>query len=339
MKQIQRIPTHVEFGKSALSAQLLDGHRAVIVHGASPASLAGLDAVGATQGVIEARALGSVQDVCDLAGSLDPQDVDMIVGIGGGAVIDKAKKLGGVLRDAGAQIGIVATPTLPGSGVEASKAVVINEDRKIIEASDSFLPDQVIYDYRLIAQAGLGRLLDGAYDAAVQGLESLFSAFANPVSTAMAHGALGKFHQITTVLSAGADLSDRALLKLVPEFCSLSFAGGLAQSEAGAGPIHAMAHSVETTFGGGHARLVRAIARRAITQYVEAARTAHEAAVLAMLADDFAALTALEAADVQPILSAAPTDIFLERMRADPCWRTSKVRFRDAEVHDILSGA
>tara|TARA_B110000977_G_C11024711_1_gene472710 strand:- start:313 stop:1344 length:1032 start_codon:yes stop_codon:yes gene_type:complete len=342
MRQSQRIPHLVEFGKKAISANELNTVRAVVVHGNSAASLQGLETLisGSSDRHVRVNAntLGSVQDICDFASSLEDHFIDAVVGIGGGAVMDKAKKLGGTLRANGVHLEITAIPTLPGSGVESSKAVVINEDIKVIEVSNFFMPDKVIYDFQLISEAGIGRLICGAHDAVIHGLESLFSAFSNPISSGNAHGALGKFHQISALCANISDFSNSEILKLVPELCSLSFAGGVAQSEAGAGPIHAMAHTVEADFGGSHANLIRSIARRAFGHYAHATRLQSEVQILTSLAKSFETLSSIENVTSHPIMADQPTAKFLKRMKSDPCWRTAKVRFSDDVVREILSG-
>ena len=343
MKQRQRIPHLVEFGKKALSADELKTVRAVIVYGNSAASLKGLEILTDTSSdrhvLVNSKTLNSVQDILSMASSLEDTRIDVVVGIGGGAVVDKAKKLGGTLRNKGVLLDIIAVPTLPGSGVEASKAIVINEDIKVIEVCDTFLPDKVIYDFQLISEASIGRLIYGACDAVVHGLESLFSAFSNPISTGNAYGALGKFNQIATACANITDFSNREVSKLVPEFCSLSFAGGVAQSEAGSGPIHAMAHTVETDFGGSHVSLIRSITQRALGHYASTARTQNELQIIASLTTNFDALSSIEHDSDKLLMTDKPTDQFLERMKSDPCWRTSKVRFSDDVVRKILLGS
>ena len=159
MKQVQCLPRKIVFGKKSLSETDFSGKRLIVLHGRSTASEKGVDLIikklQQRHLIFDAYNFQTMDQITNFANEMMQKTVDVVVGIGGGSVIDKAKKVGGCLRQSTNLVDLIVVPTLPGSGVESSKAIVVNEPLKYIEADNKFLPDDVIYDFGLIAQAGL----------------------------------------------------------------------------------------------------------------------------------------------------------------------------------------
>lgn len=156
-----------------------------------------------------------------------------LVALGGGSVIDLAKL---VKRDL--KIKMAAIPTTIGSGAEVSQhALLIGQDGKKIFSSPDLLPETVIINPVYLKSLSQEQVIFGTIDGLAHGLESLVSKMANPLSDALALQAISNFYlnldQLKDSENFGAAL---------PHIQIASFLAGLAQSSAGSGLAHALAH-------------------------------------------------------------------------------------------------
>ena len=339
MIKSQILPKEVIFGNSALRASPLGENPAIILHGGSSASLEGADIlrlkVNSSSIIEPASMLNNQGDFEALVLDLSKSKFSQIIGIGGGTVLDKSKKLRGMLIEKGLATDLLVVPTLPGSGVESSKAVVISENRKKIETSNHFIPDKVIYDYKLIALAGIERLKVGSCDAVIHGFESLLSAFLTPLSSIYAIGVLEKFHQISKLLLTAED-SQNLSRKLIPEFCSLSFTGGAAQSETGSGPIHAISHALEAKFGCQHAYIVQRVSRLLIPLISHNFPKLANQEISTRLVNDINVMTDADEQIWPLLISDLTANDLIRAAKLDPCWKATKARVDDQTLSSFL---
>lgn len=147
-----------------------------------------------------------VRDLTAALGRLHVTQPDLIIGIGGGSVLDLAKLLiafDGVDRDRLAERimsqtptrtrrrRLLLAPTTSGSGAEATRfAVVYLDDEKYSVGGEQLRPDAIVLDPELTrSTTGYQRATSGI-DAVAQAIESLWAVDADVASQAFARRAL-----------------------------------------------------------------------------------------------------------------------------------------------------
>lgn len=149
---------------------------------------------------------GSVAHIDELARRAKEHDIEAIVAVGGGSVMDSAKAVAAVLRKGGSiadyegfatirstLIPIVCVPTTTGTGAEATQFVVVHDHEtgaKRIISDLSLVPTVAILDPELVAQLPRTIAVSTAADALTHAIEALGSRMANPLGDAMAMEAL-----------------------------------------------------------------------------------------------------------------------------------------------------
>ena len=157
-------------------------------------------------------------------------DVDLIIAIGGGSVLDMAKLIKacfdeshdvesiikGISIIVNPNIPLIAIPTTAGSGSESTHFAVayINKD-KFSVADDCLMPNNVILDGLLCISATKYQKTCNALDALAQGIESMWAVNSNTNSREIAHEAvLNCFKNINDYVNdtnKNAEISQRAL--------------------------------------------------------------------------------------------------------------------------------
>lgn len=171
-----------------------------------------------------------------------PESARTLVAIGGGSVIDEAKRL---VHDDAPQLRLIAIPSMWGSGAEASPVVVLNRGAgKEIRMDDAYLPFARANWPELAATIPPARARDACGDAWAHALEGFLSPLASPdVRTAAAD-------IMRDMLEAGVGNDAR--------WFELSARAAATQARSSVGLIHGIAHTLEpamNTPAWGHARL------------------------------------------------------------------------------------
>ena len=170
------------------------------------------------------------------------KDVDCFIIIGGGSIIDSCKVLFKSLTNNSDKKKFFI-PTLLGSGSESSMTAIINtRSKKNIFIDESFLPDGIIYDFKILKLIRNDLLILGHIDALIHCYESLTSINSNPFSEFLARNTIKNFLENFKEKKNKFFEIDNEFIK---ELSLLSFNGGICQSNAGAGLTHALAHSTE----------------------------------------------------------------------------------------------
>ena len=203
---------------------------------------------------------------------------DVVVGIGGGAALDTAKAVAGLLRSGtsvidhlegvgrnlpypGPATPFVAVPTTAGTGSEATKNAVISGRLPGAAADDppfkkSFRDDRLVasvalLDPDLLAGCPPAVIAGDGMDAVTQLLESLTSSGASPFSDAVARSGLAV---IGTALPAwhaasraGAGAVDSATARGAMAWAALC--SGIALANAGLGAAHGLVAPLGARFG------------------------------------------------------------------------------------------
>ena len=186
----------------------------------------------------------SIQKIEKLADSLKAENIENIICFGGGSIIDTTKLIYLSLKNNCSNLNFYVIPTMIGSGAESSITSVINtKDKKIIATNELYLPATVIYDTDIISNISINNIIFGSIDALTHCFESMTSFLSNPYL---------KFFSNQTISYFFSEFDYRELLnknklsqREIIAMCSISFNGGLAQSNAGAGICHAFAHAAE----------------------------------------------------------------------------------------------
>lgn len=159
---------------------------------------------------------------------------EVLVGIGGGSVIDLAKAL-----KKECNLMLVVIPTTIGSGSEVSQFAVFIDDagRKKVLTSDKFLPDAVIIDSKFLISLTRDQIITQSLDSFAHAIEALVSKMSNSFSDALS---LTSIENIYSLLLS-QELKEAKTLENIKSYSLLA---GLAQSSVGTGIVHSFAHVI-----------------------------------------------------------------------------------------------
>jgi alcohol dehydrogenase class IV len=154
-------------------------------------------------------------------------NIDVVIGIGGGSVLDAAKAIAGLLRVgdsvidylegvgsgkaySGPAVPFIAVPTTAGTGSEATKNAVLSvagkEGFKKSFRDERLVPEYALVDPDLLATCPPALIAGNGMDALTQLLESYVSLRSNPMTDALAWSGLGHgLRRAAVRYYAGAD--------------------------------------------------------------------------------------------------------------------------------------
>ena len=207
----------------------------------------------------------SPQYVDNIVDGLATQSIDVVVGIGGGSVLDAAKAIAGLLKlrnsvldylegvgpelaYAGPAVPFIAVPTTAGTGSEATKNAVLS-----VQGSDgykkSFRDEKLVAEYALVDPALLATcppdlIAANGMDALTQLLESYVSLRANTFTDALAisglraarDGLLDWFQHGSSATSAQDKMAYAAMTS------------GITLAQVGLGSVHGLASPLGAYF-------------------------------------------------------------------------------------------
>jgi alcohol dehydrogenase class IV len=256
-------PAKLEFGrgKAALVAPAVAklGQRVLLVRGRSAAwadtLYADLTAAGCTVTVVYGQGEPDLPLVLDLLDQVRGKGADVVIGVGGGSVLDLAKALAALvpapanpmryLEVVGegkpleaAPLPFIAVPTTAGTGAEVTKNAVIGipeHSRKVSLRDDRMMARLAVVDPALTDGCPRGVTLASGLDAVVQVIEPYLSCKATVLTDALCRDAIPRGLSALNRLMQGEDAQARDDMAL----CSLY--GGLALANAGLGAVHGVA--------------------------------------------------------------------------------------------------
>jgi alcohol dehydrogenase len=186
--------------------------------------------------------------------TLRGEDFDAVIGIGGGAALDAAKAIAGLLKPGnsvldhlegvgpelpyrGPATPFVAVPTTAGTGSEATKNAVLSQAG---EFKKSFRDDQLvaawaIVDPDLLASCPPALIAADGMDAFTQLLESFVSLHANPLTDALVRSGIMAVKD--SLLALYAEQSAAAREKMA----YASLLSGICLAQTGLGSVHGIA--------------------------------------------------------------------------------------------------
>ncbi|MCH2207378.1 MAG: iron-containing alcohol dehydrogenase [Lentisphaerales bacterium] len=189
-----------------------------------------------------------------------PENIDKVIAIGGGSVLDAGKAIAAMLpltdgitnylegvgtkSHPGSTVSFIAVPTTAGTGSEATKNAVISsisaDGFKKSLRHDNFIPTMAIIDPKLMLSCPQELTAACGLDAITQLLESYVSSKANPITDALALGALKRvlpaFERAVT--KGKEDLEARAAMAYG------ALISGITLANAGLGIVHGFASPI-----------------------------------------------------------------------------------------------
>jgi alcohol dehydrogenase class IV len=268
------LPPRILFGRgeAAKAAALAAGFhgRAFLVHGRDAARAAWLIRDLAAAGVeVTTFTCPKEPDLPLLEAALVVAracGAGVVLGLGGGAVIDLAKAVAGLAPGQGAVLDhlegvgralpltapplpFIALPTTAGTGSEATKNAVIDvpdHRRKVSLRDDRMLPRVAIVDPALTDHCPRAVTLASGLDALTQVIEPYVCARPNPAVDALCRAAIPQGAAALVRLMQAEDADARDALAFV------SLTGGIALANAGLGAVHGLAGVIGGMTGAAH---------------------------------------------------------------------------------------
>ncbi|MFH1724397.1 MAG: iron-containing alcohol dehydrogenase [Elusimicrobiota bacterium] len=242
------------FGKTAL---ILTGARSFTASGRWDALGEDFSRRGVAHYRVTVEGEPSPESVDAVVADFKGKDPDVVIGIGGGSVMDAGKAVAAMLRHegpvvdylegvgtktpTGAKVPFIAVPTTCGTGSEATKNAVLSEvgtgGFKKSLRHDNFVPDVALIDPELALSCPRDVSAACGMDAFTQLLEPYVSTKSNPLTDAVALSGLDLLRDnLLPSCTTGADDVDvRA---------AMAYAGlmsGIALANAGLGIVHGLA--------------------------------------------------------------------------------------------------
>jgi alcohol dehydrogenase class IV len=187
-------------------------------------------------------------------------DVAVVLGVGGGAVIDTAKAIAGLLRSGtslldhlegvgrgvpypGPALPVVAVPTTAGTGAEATRNAVITErgpqGYKRSFRDERLVPADAVVDPDLLASAPRPLIAANGLDALTQLLEAYTSQRATPFTDALARSGLAAVRD--GLLTWHGDPDGAAASAARSRMAYAALLSGVCLANAGLGAVHGLA--------------------------------------------------------------------------------------------------
>ncbi|MEK6908498.1 MAG: iron-containing alcohol dehydrogenase [Nanoarchaeota archaeon] len=189
----------------------------------------------------------TLKDKEDVQNQLKKNKSEIILGIGGGSVMDLTK-----IVKMGENLECILIPTTIGSGSEASQyAVLLDENKnKKVFASNQLLPETVIFNPAFCATANNKVLAFSIVDALAHSIEGLASRNSNNLNDILAT------KSIDTILENGKVAYQSKDIEALSKLQAAGFIAGIVQSTASVGLIHGIAHNIGPKHGLTHGRAV-----------------------------------------------------------------------------------
>ena len=267
------VPEKIIFGKSSLArlGQLVSGFgsRVLIVHGANPDRARSIERLleKSTTALYSVRNEPTIEDIAKGVDEAKAREVTLVIGIGGGSVIDAAKAISGLATNTGdildylevigrgnpltkAGLPCVAIPTTAGTGAEVTKNAVIaslEHQVKVSLRSPFLLPRIALVDPELTYSLPAKVTIATGLDALTQLIEPLVSSRANPATDGLCRDGIRRVaRSLPAVVQNGKDFTAREEMALGSLF------GGLALANAGLGAVHGFAGPMGGMFNAPH---------------------------------------------------------------------------------------
>jgi alcohol dehydrogenase class IV len=273
-------PTEIVFGRGQIS-RLNDraarlGKRALIVHGSSPGRLATVFESLTALDVVQTLSVEKEPDLNRLNVAIEQGKalgVDLVLGIGGGSVMDSAKVLAAMLPAqtelmshlevvgdglplSAKRLPLILIPTTSGTGAEVTRNAVIDipqAQRKVSLRDKELLPDLALIDPALTDNCPRHVTLHSGLDAVTQVIEPYLSSRATLFTDMLCREAIPKGLRALKQLMEGESTAAR------DDLAQVSLFGGLALANSGLGVVHGIAGPLGGLCGAPHGAICGAL--------------------------------------------------------------------------------
>jgi alcohol dehydrogenase class IV len=259
------------------------GSRVFVITGATPGRAAwlidGLTGRGCACATLRVAGEPNLTLVREGADTVRRERIDVVVGIGGGSVLDAAKAVAALATNDGepldylevvgrgqplgaAPLPCVAIPTTAGTGSEVTRnAVLTVPDRRVkVSLRDArMLPRAAIVDPDLTLDLPPDLTAQTGLDALTQLIEPFLSVRATPLVDALCRDGISRAaHSLRASCVNGHDADAREDMALASLF------GGLALANAGLGAVHGLAGPIGGMFPAPHGAVCAALLPRVL---------------------------------------------------------------------------
>lgn len=212
------------------------------------------------------------------------ESCDLVIGFGGGSVIDTAKAVAAMMANDGDVLDYVevvgrgrpiskpsapciAVPTTAGTGSEVTRNAVLGvpeQHVKVSMRSPLMLPRVALVDPELTYDLPSRLTASTGLDALTQTIEPLVSSRANPLTDGICREGITRAARSLVRASEDGNPSSRADMALA------SLCGGLALANAGLGVVHGLAGPLGGMIHAGHGEIVAALLPHAVAVNIDA---------------------------------------------------------------------
>ncbi len=273
----------------ALTREL--GSRAMVVHGAGPERaqtlLSALTDAGVTCLTFGIRGEPTTHMAAEGAQAARAAGCEMVIGIGGGSVLDGAKAIAALVTNPGPALDymevigkglpvatdplpLIAVPTTAGTGSEVTRNTVLLSPEHRVKASirhPRLLPRLAVIDPHVMYSAPPAVTAAAGMDALTQLIEPYLSTRANPLTDALAREGIRRVAR--SLERAFRDGQDRPARE---DMAAASLFGGLCLANAGLGVVHGISGPLGGMFPAPHGAVCAQLLPRAMQVNVRAMR-------------------------------------------------------------------
>ncbi len=256
------VPISAAFGRHAL---LVTGGQSLRVAPQWQKLLADLNEHQMSWVDVQVRAEPSPTLIDTLVSGLRAERIDVVIGIGGGSVLDAAKAIAGLLRVEhsvmdylegvgpelpydGPSVPFIAVPTTAGTGSEATKNAVLSESGesgfKKSFRHESLVPQYAIVDPDLLATCPPALIAANGMDALTQLMEAYVSTKSNALTDGMVIEAIAAARD--GLIPWYEQSSDSAAARSKMAFAAM--VSGIALAQTGLGSVHGLASPLGAFF-------------------------------------------------------------------------------------------
>ena len=298
------------------------GRRVLVVGGATRRHDAWLDPLLAEQGVVRADFAVAGEPTLDTAragaAAARSAGCDLVLGLGGGSVLDAAKAIAALATQPGdvldylevigggrplvaPPLPCVAVPTTAGTGSEVTRNAVLGSPEQGVKASlrsPAMLPRVAVVDPELTLSLPAAVTAASGLDALAQLIEPFVSVKRQPLTDAVCRAGLARVAwALRQACAEPGDLAAREAMSLA------SLCGGMALANASLGAVHGFAGPIGGMFPAPHGAVCAILLAGVIEANIAATRQGADTDTLARYAEIARLLTG--DATAQPDAAAA----------------------------------